>query len=321
MRLPVALLCSFLPIQALYGAPLSDADRESLLESLERLQAEAEALSDGKLGVALSAYRGALASDQATLELYLNCLEKVNFVDQDKSGVDFAKWKRNEGDKLSEPGLKLALRHQIRWLILTIQASSEKADRSKLASDAQEAVDAIFREPEKVQGQEAILSQAVTSSIFATAYGIGGLKVEKWPLSPVELETVYEELLFPQYRSAAGVAELRAAWVKRILQEGEKVEFFPARQSRNKDQRGDARDDDNARNLEKFVTQTQPKLQWTMELDLFKHGDEKGSAVRMFAHLQKYASHAAAKEWADELKDLLTPSAPVTPADPEEPSP
>ncbi len=316
MKIPAFLLCSFLSIQVLHSAPLSDADRESLLDSLERLQAEAESSSDAKLGIALSAYRSALASDQAAIAFYLDCLEKVNFVDRDKSGVDFAKWKRNEGEKLSEPSLKLALRHQLRWLILTIQASSKKANRDDLASEAQEIVDAIFREPAKLQGQDAILGQAVTSSIFATAYGLGHLKVEKWPLSPTELNSIYEELLLPRWRNAEQIADLRAAWIKRILQEGSKVEFFPARQPRGKDQRGEAREDNHAREMERFALQTQPNLQWSLEKDLFKYGDEKGAAVRMFTHLQKYASHPAAKEWADQLKELLTPDLPTVPAEP-----
>ena len=42
--------------------------------------------------------------------------------------------------------MRLALRHQLRWLILTLQAASEKPDRAKLAADAQEIVDAIFRD-------------------------------------------------------------------------------------------------------------------------------------------------------------------------------
>jgi hypothetical protein len=322
MKALILLSCSLLLVPSSHSAPLSDADRESLLESLERLQKEAQAGVDSKLNVALSAYRSALASDQATHELYLNCLEKVNFVDKDKSGVDFAKWKRGESDKLSEPGLKLALRYQLRWLILTIQASSEKADRDTIASEAEEVVDTIFRDPEKVQGQQAILSQSVTGSLFATAYGIGGLKVEKWPLTPVELNSVYEELLFPRARASANPAGLRAAWVKRILQEGAKIEFFPARKPKGKDQRGEDRDrdDNHEQEVAKFASQTQPKLKWEMEVDLFKHGDEKEAALKMFKHLVSYNLHPAAKEWAEQLKELLTHAAPETPAEPGAPA-
>lgn len=321
MKIPSLLLCVLFSIQALQGAPLSDADRESLLENLEQLQAESESSSNSKVGIALTAFRNALASDQAAIELYLNCLEKVNFVDQDKSGVDFAKWKRNEGEKLSEPGLKLALRHQLRWLILTLQASSEKADRDQLAAEAQEIVDSIFRDPDKLEGQDAILGQSVISSIFATAYGINHVKVEKWPLSPIELGSIYDDLLLPQWRNSEQLEKLRATWIKRILQEGAKVEFFSKRQPRNRDQRGEARDDNHAREIERFTSQTQPKLQWSMELELFEYGDEKGAAVRMFTHLQKFASHPEAKEWADQLKQLLTPVAPKAPVEPEETSP
>jgi hypothetical protein len=311
MKVPIlfAYVLGFLPV--LHGAPLSDADRESLLESLERMRAEAEAGSDAKMGVALAAYRSAIASDQAAVDLYLDCLEKVNFVDQDKSGLDFVKWKRNEGDRLSEPNLKQALRHQLRWLILTIRASSDKADRDELATEAQDIVDSIFREPAKIQGQEGVLGQAVTSSVFAAAYKIDQLKVEKWPLSPTELNTIYDELLLPQWRSPERLAELRSTWIKRIVQEGFKVEFFPARPAKGKDQRAEPRDENHARQIEDFETKTRPKLQWNMEMDLFAHGDEKGAALRMFTHLQKYSTHPSAEEWANQLKTRLAPASKV----------
>jgi hypothetical protein len=64
---------------------------------------------------------------------------------------------------------------------------------------------------------------------------------------------------------------------------------------------------------EKFLAETQPSLQWEMETDLFRHGDESGAAVRMLAHLEKNLSHPAAREWGKQFEALLKPAAPEQP--------
>ena len=58
---------------------------------------------------------------------------------------------------------------------------------------------------------------------------------------------------------------------------------------------------------EKFLIETQPKLQWDMEIDLFRNGDESGAAVRMLAHLEKHLTHPSAREWGKEFEELLKP--------------
>ena len=64
---------------------------------------------------------------------------------------------------------------------------------------------------------------------------------------------------------------------------------------------------------EKFLAETQPKLQWDMEVDLYKAGDERGAAMRMLAHIEKYINHPTAKEWGEQFQTLLSPKAPATP--------
>jgi hypothetical protein len=327
MKVPVLLFCSALAVHSVRADLLSDADRETLLENLDKLKESAESTMDARFRLAIGAFRTAMASDEAAMELYLKCLEKVNFEDQQKSSGDFREWKRKEDAELSDPALRLALRHQLRWLVLTLQAASENADRSKLAGDAQGIVDAIFSDPEKLRGQEKTLAQPVTSSVFARAYDINSVKVEKWPLSPVQLEQVYEDILLPPHRAPGRTNELRAVWLKRIQQEGAKIEHMAADKQRNG--KGDREEKRigmasamRPPEFDKFLADTVPKLQWEMETDLFRSGDQSGAAVRMLAHLEKYISHPSAREWGEQLRGLLkTPAAPATAAAPEEPAP
>ncbi len=314
MRVPILLVCAAISLNGARADALSDADRESLLENLEKLRESANAKVDARFRVALAAFRVAIGSDDAAIDLYLNCMEKVSFEDQQKKSADFREWKRKEAEQLSDPGLRLALRQQLRWLVLTLQASSEKADRAKLAVEAEEIVDSIFREPAKFKNQETVLNQAVTSSVFARAYDINSVKVENWPLSPVELGQVYDQVLLPPYRNPNRLSELRAAWIKRIQQEGAKIEHWKAIVKNPKEEKriGMASSMQSPA-YEKFLAETQPKLQWEMECDLFRNGDESGAAVRMLAHLEKYIAHPAAREWGEQFEALLKPAVVVTP--------
>lgn len=315
MRLSVILMCSALAFQGVRAEILSDADREALLENLEKLKESVESRRDAKFRLAIAAYRNAIASDEAAIDLYLNCMEKVNFEDQQKKPADFRDWKRKESEKLSDPGLRLALRHQLRWLTLTLQASVENADRAKLTTEAQDIVDDIFRNPEKLSNQEKTLSQPVTSSVFARAYEINGVMVEKWPLSPVQLDQIYTDVLLPPFQTPGRTDELRAAWMKRIQQEGAKVQFWKEkpREGKNEDRRVGMASDMQGPEYERFIQDTLPKLQWEMEVDLFSNGDEGGAAIRMLAHLEKYVTHPSIRDWAEEFRAMLSPAAPDAP--------
>jgi hypothetical protein len=285
--------------------PLSAADRETLLENLEKIQNSSDSKIDERFRLAISAYRTAMASDDAAMSLYLNCIEKVNFEDQAKKAADFREWKRKEADKMSDTGFRLALRYQLRWLVLTLQAASPNADRSKLLGEAQDAVDSLFRDIVKLKGQQQTLGQGVTSTVFAKAYDINQAKVEDWPLSPLDLDQIYGSILFPPNRTPSRVAALRASWIKRIQQETIKHEAFGGRQ--RDDKRVGTVESMQSPEFTKFLQEGVPRMQWQMEMDLFKAGDENGAAVRMLDHLKKYVNHPNAREWGDQFKSLLKP--------------
>lgn len=300
MRVPILLACSAFLLNTLCAQSLSEADREALLESLDKLRESSNSRVDAKFRTALSAYRNAISSDDAAMELYLNCVEKVNFQDQNRKNSDFRDWKRKEAEKLSDSGLRLALRHQLRWLILTLRAASEDADRSQIAAEAQDIVDSIFRDCERLSTQEELLGQPVSASVFARAYEINGLDVDNWPLAPAALEDIYEKVLLPPYRSSSRTDSLRSGWLKRIQQETQKAQYWGG-------QGRAPRTATPSPQFAKFLEIAAPKLQWEMEVDLFSNGDENGAAVRMLAHLEKFITHPAAREWSDEFRALLKP--------------
>lgn len=320
MKVPILFLYSVFALPIAQAEILDDTDREALLDNLEKLQTTLESRADAKFKLAIDAFRTAIASDEAAKELYLNCTEKVNFLDQQKKAADFREWKRSEDDNISEPGLTLALRYQLRWLMLTLQAASENADRAKLTVDAQSIVDTIFQSAEKLAHHEKILNQSVVGSVFAKAYDIEEVKVENWSMSPIQLDRVYTEILLPPHQNPSKTSQLRATWIKRIQQEGIKAEFWHPQPKNPKNEKNEKKEDKKIGmaadmkppEYERFLVDILPKLQWEMEVDLFNNGDQRGAAVRMMSHLEKYALHIAARKWAEDLQKLLTPK-PATP--------
>jgi len=292
--------------QLVHADALTPADREALLERLEKLRASAESRIEARYRAAISAYTSAAGSESAASDLYLKCVEKVNFTDQNRRAADFREWRRRESDRLSATGFGLALQLQLRWLILTLQAASGDADRAQLAANAQTIVNTIASEASKLAGQQQVLNQAVTASFFARAYDIGGVDVENWPLAPGQIGQIYDQILLPPLRQQRKVQELRAAWTRRIQQEMTRRENMPSDSGGRRIGMAAAM---RGPDYDRFVAETLPELQWQMETDLLRHGDERGAATRMLAHIEKNITHKSARKWTEELERLLNPAA------------
>jgi hypothetical protein len=293
---------------AAHGQALTEQERETLLKRLEALQSSAEERVDARFRAAIAAYTSAASSPSAASDLYLKCVEKVNFIDQKRKSQDFRDWKRRESDRLSSPGFSLALQLQLRWLILTLQAASDDADRAQLASAAQGIVNTMVEKSHTLADHQNLLGQAVTSTVFARTYEINHVEVEKWPLAPGDIGAVYDEILLPPLRARRQPQALRAAWTQRIQQEMAMREKAPPEDDSNGRRIGLA-SATRSPGYERFLSDELPQLQWEMEVDLYKHGDQRDAAVRMLAHIEKNITHKEATKWGEEFVELLTPAA------------
>jgi hypothetical protein len=298
--------------------PLSPADREALLGNLEKLRGTATARVDARFRAAIAAYREAMTSEAAAVEFHLKCVDKVNFENRHRKASEFRDWKKQEEERLAQASLRRALMHQLRWLVFTLQAASEDAAPDKLAPEGQLIIDSLFSDAATLASQQEILGQNVITTEFARAYDIDRVKLKKWPFSPLHIDEVYDLVLLPQYRAAGDLDALRGAWLKRIHQAGVMFEQVTAKNKTNG--RSLAPETGRPLALEKFLTETQPDLQWQMEMDLFRNGDQRGAALRMVTHIEKHLTHARAREWNDELKAVLSPVQLVTPAPGDEPA-
>ena len=301
-----ALLFSASLLQA---EPLTQADKEALLEKLDALRDDAKTKALGRVGSALSAFKAGMASDEAAAELYLKCLEK-EFEEQKLSTQDFRERKRQESERLDRDGTKRCLRHQLRWLVLTLEAAEKPDQISSLIPRASEAMESIFDNPKQFEMNVEALRQPVTETIFARAYDLQGLKAEKWPLSPLEIGQVFEQVFFPPLRAKGSFDSLREQWMRRIRYEGVAKQEW--RKPRERGEREDKDEKTIKREIsvehERFLAETQPELMWQMELDLYKAGDQKRSAVRMLEHIKTYVTHPKARDWGTQLRSLIEPA-------------
>jgi hypothetical protein len=291
------LAASMQPITA--QEVLSPSDREVLLERLEKIREEADSKVDARFRSAISAFQSAMGSPNSSCDLYLKCEEMVNFDAMKKKNVDFREWKRKNADKHLDAGFRLALQLQLRWLVLTLQAASEKPDRDRLAIEAGKLVETIAAQAEKLSAHRDVIQQEVTASVFARAYQINNVQAENWPLAPAQFPEVYEKVLLPPLRRMDRIESLRATWTKRIIHQSTLIDAWSGKPGEKQ------KSGVHSPAYDKFVSETVPNLQWEAEVDLFNLGDERGAAVRMLAHIEKYLSHAAAPKWAESFMEML----------------
>jgi len=334
MRFSPIILCSVLSLNCLHAQDLSPTDREALLEQLDKLENSAAEKIDARYRVAVTAYREAASSEEKAFALYIMSVEKVEYTDLNRKNQDFREWKKKEDANLGKLGFRTALRYQLRWLSLTLEAASSKPNQEALVYKAKECLNALFNDLKQMADQEQVLTQSVTSTVFAKAYGIDRVELKDWPRSPLNLEELYDKVILPPLRKPSTLAELRAGWMKRIEQEleirdvmGNYAKKLQAKQDKENEayQTKNSPNEKNttynetkigmAENMhspayEEFKIKELPELLWKMEVDLFKSGDKVEGSKRMLAHIQKYLSHPSSKEWGTEFKQLLAPAAP-----------
>lgn len=310
MKTPCIAILMALAVPSIHAENLTQADKEALLEKLEKIHAEATTRVDARFKAALSAYSSAMSSDDAAIDLYLKCEEMVNFDEMKRKSGDFRDWKRQQTERLSDKDFKMALRQQLRWLVLTLQAASKDPDRDQLAAEAGKILDSIVSQAEDLSAHRGVLEQGVLGSVYARAYDINGVKIDKWPFSPIQIKEIYDQIIFPPLRRADRLDSLKAAWSKRMVQESTLLDLWSGKPG-EKNKTGER-----SPQYDKFVSDTLPKLQWESEVDLFKSGDQRDAALRMLAHIEKYIAHEAASQWAADFTALLQPKPTVEDEDP-----
>ena len=214
MKRLIILTCGVLCATTFADGPLSEPEKEALLDKLKTLRETAETNVTTRFSGASSAFKKGMASNKAALDFYLKCIEKVNFEERNRSGQDFREWKRRNEQHHNE-AFAMALRHQLNWFSLTLRAAANPGEVGKLSPDAAKMIESLLITAEEVDSMAARdeLRKPVTNTIFAQAYGLGALKIEGWPMTPLPIAEVYEKVILPPLRGPKTIVALREAWV------------------------------------------------------------------------------------------------------------
>lgn len=310
IRLSVAAALLFLcPLAPAQNPTLTPAEQETILKRLESLRDEAGRLASGRVASAVAAYRNALSGNEATIDLYYQCIEKVRYVDQNRPLIEFREWKRAQKDKFSALSFRQALRFQLRWLLLGLEMAEKELAPGDMAEKAAEVVATITRDAKDLGPHMALLRDNAFGTVFAHAYRVGHLAPDGWPTSQLPVGPVYERLILPRLRAGGDIKRLEAAWTTRINQETTLV-TVAAQADKEK---GEA-------NLDRFNTEERPQLVWKMLTDIYRAGGQRQSAGKMLAFLEANLGHRSAVEWATEMRELLLVAGPEAPSANDAPS-
>lgn len=276
--------------------PLTASDKELLLEKLEAIRQGSVSLLSKKHSVALNAFRAAAASDASAVALYLDCVEKVRFTDNARKAGDFRSWRKRFKENDESPALRRALRYQLQWLVLTIQASARRNNLSSMKGTALKQVGNMLADHETLDGAEGTLSSSVLDTDFAKAYELDGLPVGKWPPAPLNFDSLYSNLVFPDLREEGDIKALREAWQQRITWEGKSIQEW-----------GDTKNTAQGRNprFEKWFEKTRPQLEFAMLVDLFNFGDQQKASLEIIKFLEKHSEHESAPDWINTFTNLV----------------
>jgi hypothetical protein len=309
--LPSVLVALFPLTATTHAEALSDAEREALTEQLDFMINKGKEAITRRQATAYRAYKSAVQSESAALELYLECVEKIDFIEKDKRSSDFRSWKNDNKERLSDPGFRCALRHQLNWLILTLEAAQlEQKEESvfELAPKVKAAIDNIYDDAAKLTGFQDLLKQDMNGTFFARAYGFGTYRVKDWPTVPLNIAEVYDKMVFPPLREQREAAQLRRAWQQRINYQELMLKHWS--QKPQKSNRIGMKRDIIPPAYTRFIEKEKPNLQWQMELDVFAAGDERGAASRMLSHIKSNIGHNNTVKWVKQLHKLIAPDEP-----------
>ncbi|WP_156817200.1 hypothetical protein [Rubritalea marina] len=281
---------------------MTDAQRERLQKQLKSILEQTTEADSLKKKSAYSAYQRAMSSGAASLELYLKCVEKVDFLDAGKSSSEFREWRRANAELLGDSDFRLALRYQLRWLVLSIEANKRGEQRiHTMGEEARELVSSMLSKADDLMEHRKLLSQNVLQSYFARAYGFTEIKVKRWPTAPANVQAIYKSVILPDLVERKKVSQVRAAWTEMIKFEELRMDAW----NKSKSSKIGMKKNMGSAALKKWRAEVYPDLVWNMEQDVLKAGGEYQAISNMITHIGNNLKHKNALKWASELDGLL----------------
>lgn len=316
----------------------------NLTKQLDQIEETITKNRDEALSTALSQFRAAAASEKAALDLYLSCEKLVEFDRKDRKTSDFQLWKERNDGMLSDPEFAPALKLQIEYSLLSLQAQQvEELDTliaplqaflgravglvqentRHTASGVVESADNSRKgQPSRgggrpggrpagttlsvLQGGGNRGSADVKSTVFSRAFQLENYFTRQdWEYTPLNIAGIYSKVILPYYLKNKP-SEYSAQWDMRINAE---LALRKALQSETE--------------YQVYYKQTYPQLVWTKAQNLFSNSINTIQALAdMLKVIRENPTHPNATTWVKQLRQNVnqvqpTPSSPSFPAESE----
>lgn len=320
MKHLLALLLCIPPLLSAQTAPsaLTPEQIANITKQLDQLEDQILKNRGDALNTALAQFRSGAASEKAAVDFYISCYKLVNFDRKDLKVSDFQAWKDRSEGLLKDPEFATALRLQLEYLVIAIQAQQTE-DPSSLVPSVQAflpkavaavqnatkhtASGAIASADSRKGGRPAdrlikTLEQSVKNSEFSKAYLLENhLTLNDWEYGPLNIAGIYDKIILPNYLKHKP-AEISTQWDNRI---SGILTLRKATQSET--------------DYQVFYSQTYPDLCWSKATYLLSKNLEPVQALAsMLKIIRENPTHPKAAGWITELRQHVNQSQPTLPS-------
>lgn len=330
MQIPrplLALLALTVSVSAADDAPPPDASQLlAFLKTLKDQQATQIKTAKGKV---LREAQAAAASPAAAASAWVEAVRLTQFEGAEKEGAKFREWRDGEGAAFTELPVQKATQLYFRWLVLTMQRSmgtpvselmpaviqftkdmaadreamedfSERAEKEKQLAQSRmhgNRKDTSGDDIRTRRAHDQVIDKAVNAGpIVALLHAEDLLKIEKWEMTPGNVDGIFTNIVLPELRINRDVRVLEY-WDMKIKRRTDRMKERPAFEQ------------------EKFTKEGYPDLLWSRAREYVLIGQPNRGMGEMLKILRAYPQHPNLSGWIDDVEKLLSPApAPSAPA-------
>lgn len=283
------------------GQELTESDRANLLKKVEALKRAKVSKNNAELNRALTAFRKGAASDREAFDLYMLCQKQILSQNPRTSPGDLVDKLAEIRDKTTTAD-KRALRHQLTWLIPTIEAAVDP-DQLYSSTNKLQGVLANIVNDTKTMNQKSVQSLGASpfNSIFGKAFDIAKYKPKEWPNSPLDYDGLYWGLICENLVARKQFNEARNQWAKRINIERSIIAAYD-KKAATLTKAGELTPE-----VKKYVNNKAPVLKWKLEQALYQAGDERQALTEAYKIIEQFPTHKNYLGWLEWITDVLQP--------------
>ncbi|TDU64655.1 hypothetical protein EI77_04106 [Prosthecobacter fusiformis] len=289
---------------------LTEAQVTTVLTQLKELEGQILEMRGSTLSTVMARLRQGMASDQAAMNLYLECDKIVNSERKEADKSEARKRQEDIEKKMDrrpkggggapeETGdFGFAVKLGLQYLILTLEAHEAKdEDFNKMIPKLQEYIQTVVAAAPKLKGRASgYLNNALSpSNPIVDAFSLSRyLNRKEWSTRPMDIGSMYTQTLLP-LAEQENKELLPGLWDARITAEGvfRKENMF-------------------APEFELWTRNELPTMRWQRAMYLYQKGPSPINALAdMLKVIKENQSHADAPKWVTELRQLVNHSAPT----------